>query len=121
MSDPIEICCRKIPWCPVERDSIIDWHQIETENSVWIEPMRQTPQDPVWHGEGDVWTHTRMVCESLVASDDWKTCNPQERFVLFMAALLHDVGKPRCTKTEKERIVAPHHARHGANFTRRFL
>ena len=121
MNEIIERCRRKIAWCPVEKDVGIDWHQIETEHVAWIEPMRQTLQDPAWHGEGDVWVHTRMVCESLVASDDWKTCQPLERFVLFMAALLHDVGKPHCTKMENGRIVAPNHARHGAKWARRFL
>lgn len=31
----------------------------------WIDDMAATPQNPDWHAEGDVWTHTRMVCEAL--------------------------------------------------------
>ena len=27
----------------------------------WFDRMQKTPQDPVWHGEGDVWTHTRLI------------------------------------------------------------
>ena len=121
MSDFLEILQQKIPWCPVEENAVINWDKIETENAAWIDPLRQTPQDPAWHGEGDVWTHTRMVCESLVASDDWKLCDKQDRFVLFMAALLHDVGKSVCTKNEDGHIVSPHHGRYGAQMARRFL
>ncbi len=121
MNDLLETCRRKIPWCPVERKAVIDWQTIETENADWINPMRRTPQDPAWHGEGDVWTHTRMVCESLVASAVWKECDPKNRFVLFMAALLHDIGKPDCTKTEDGKIVSPNHGRRGAQIARRFL
>lgn len=29
-----------------------------------IERMKNTPQNPQWHGEGDVWTHTQMVMDA---------------------------------------------------------
>lgn len=50
--------------------------------------------DPVtgvnpYHQEGDVWTHTMMVCNEARHSSN----NVQ------WAALLHDIGKPRCRKT----------------------
>ena len=121
MSDLFETRRRKISWCPVEQNAVIDWNEIEAENSAWIDPMRQTLQDTAWHGEGNAWTHTRMVCESLVVSDDWKMCSEQERFVLFLAALLHDVGKPECTKIEDGHVVSPNHAPRGSQIARRFL
>ncbi len=121
MENPFDVCRRSAPWCPVEEAAVVDWQVIEAENAAWIDPMRQTPQDPLWHAEGDVWTHTRMVCESLVASGDWKSCLPQERFALFMAALLHDVAKPFCTKSWDGKIVSPNHGPRGARIARRFL
>lgn len=41
-------------------------------------------QDPVWHPEGNVWVHTRLVVQGLVGSP----------FTLMLGGLLHDVGKP---------------------------
>ena len=45
----------------------IDWNGLECCELLlpWIMEMRLTSQDPDWHGEGDVWMHTRMVCEEL--------------------------------------------------------
>ena len=54
------------------------------------EKMAQTPQDPAWHGEGDVWTHTCMVCEALVNLDEYRKMDTDSRRILLLAALLHD-------------------------------
>ena len=35
------------------------------ESQPWARHMAACPQDPHWHAEGDVWTHTRMVCAEL--------------------------------------------------------
>jgi len=50
-----------------------------------------------YHLEGDIWTHTMMVCNELKNSRD-----P----VLNVAALLHDIGKPPCriVMEDKERV-----------------
>ncbi|NBU63034.1 MAG: HD domain-containing protein, partial [Chloroflexia bacterium] len=48
------------------------------------------PQDPTYHPEGDVWVHTRLLLTHL------KHPSP----VLALSALLHDVGKPRTSRTE---------------------
>jgi len=98
-----------------------DWSTIESEYAWIVEPMRRTPQDPAWHGEGDVWTHTKMVCEALVSTLSWKPRTQEEQSTLFTAALLHDCGKPMCTKEEDGRIVSPKHAKHGSAIARRFL
>lgn len=99
----------------------IDWNAIESAFRDAVLPMKATPQDPLWHGEGDVWTHTKMVCEALVALPYWQAQTPRNRFSLFFAALLHDSAKPVCTKKEDGRIVSPKHAERGARMTRRRL
>ena len=52
--------------------------------------MSRTPQDPAWHGEGDVLTHTRMVCEALSRLDGFRSMEAGPRDALALAALLHD-------------------------------
>jgi poly(A) polymerase len=61
--------------------------------SVWMPElleMRGCAQSPEHHPEGDVWVHTRLLLTHLK--------NPSP--VLAFSALLHDVGKPRTSKTE---------------------
>jgi hypothetical protein len=31
----------------------------------WFRNLRGSTQDPIHHAEGDVWTHTLMVCEEM--------------------------------------------------------
>lgn len=78
--------------------------------------LAETPQDPYYHAEGDVWTHTRMVVESLVRSDEYRSGSDAERFILLYAALLHDIAKPATTVIDPEsgRIGQPGHSRRGA-------
>jgi hypothetical protein len=85
-----------LPFCPrpprweVERPAIDDAF-------LWVRALRGCPQDPVHHAGGDVWLHTRRVCEELVALPGFQALVEEERLVLFAAALLHDMAKPCCT------------------------
>lgn len=75
----------------------------------WFQCLSDIPQDPLWHAEGDVLTHTRMVVEALEAPDS------REGYLLTLAAVLHDIGKATTTETNDEgRIIAPRHAIVGA-------
>lgn len=64
--------------------------------------LSRTPQDLRWHAEGDVWTHTKMVCDELVQGEHWLQCDADQRFVLYMAALLHDIAKPSTTRLDED-------------------
>ncbi len=51
-------------------------------------------QDPQWHPEGDVWTHTCHCLDVYAAKrtgDDW------EDLIVGLAILCHDMGKPDTT------------------------
>lgn len=94
----------------------INWDALEAKFS-WLHDMRGVPQDPIWHAEGDVFVHTKMVVESLIAMPAYQQLDEQEQHVLFAAALLHDVEKRSTTSREVidgvERIVSPKHAKKG--------
>lgn len=81
-----------------------------------LEPLALTPQEPRYHGEGDVWTHTKMVVDALLALPDYRLAAPERRFVLFYAALLHDIAKPATTTVDpiSGRIGQPGHSGRGA-------
>ena len=53
--------------------STIDTAQILAwaEAQPWAHAMAACQQDAQWHAEGDVWTHTRMVCAELERLTEW--------------------------------------------------
>jgi predicted kinase len=63
-----------------------------------------------------------MVCEAMASLEAWRALPEMERKVLFAAALLHDVAKPACLRTEQDgRISARGHSWRGAIMARRIL
>ncbi len=77
------------------------------------------PQDPVWHPEGDVWTHTLHCMDAFAAE---KTGDEWEDLVVGLAVLCHDLGKPATTAVgEDGRIRSPGHDAEGKAVTVSFL
>lgn len=99
----------------------INWRGIETALSSFVVPMSRTEQSPEFHGEGDVWTHTKMVCETLVSLEEFRVLTPDRQQALFLAALLHDVGKIPTTRWEDDRWTSPNHSVVGSKMARQFL
>ncbi len=88
----------------------------------WVKRMNDVPQDPVHHAEGNVAIHTRMVLEALAAQPAYHALTPQQKEVLWTAALLHDVEKYSTTVTETDgRITSKGHAKKGALTARQVL
>ncbi len=91
----------------------------------WFRAMQGVPQDKAWHAEGDVFVHTKMVVEALVALPEFIALSEQDKHILFASALLHDVEKRSTTTTEeidgKTRIVSPRHAKKGEFTARKIL
>ncbi len=67
-----------------------------------IAALAGCPQDPDWHPEGDVFTHTSHCCDALASDPEWQNAAPRRRRLLMFAVLLHDVGKPACTLREEK-------------------
>lgn len=98
----------------------LDWQGI-SDAIAEVAALQDCPQDPMHHGEGDVWVHTRMVCEALVADDPWRALPADQRRCVFWTAVLHDIGKPATTRREGGRITSRGHSRRGENMARRLL
>ena len=71
--------------------------------------LKNVPQNPEYHGEGDVYHHTEMVCEKLVRLSEWQNLGKEEQELLFLAATFHDIGKAACTKQEDGKWISPKH------------
>lgn len=109
-----------LPFTPEPPDWRLDW-EVVREHHPWLERLAGCPQSPIYHAEGDVLVHTRMVAEALVERPAWRALDQEERSVLLAAALLHDIAKPECTRMEDGLIKAPGHAAAGARAARRLL
>jgi len=68
-----------------------------------IAALRGTPQEPEWHPEGDVFTHTQCCLDALVALPEWIASDPPRRRLLMFAVLAHDFAKPATTRREEKR------------------
>lgn len=74
-------------------------------------------QEPVYHPEGDVWTHTMLVLDRAASYRD-KASNP---FGFMLMALTHDLGKIRTTEVINGRIHAYGHEQAGRTLVSAFL
>ena len=69
------------------------------------------PQEPEWHPEGDVWTHTLLVVDQARARID-DLPRPQQLAVM-LGAVCHDLGKPATTARIDGRIRSLDHEAQG--------
>jgi hypothetical protein len=100
-------------------DAVLAW----AAEQPWGRAMADCQQDATWHAEGDVWTHTRMVCRQLPELDEWATLAPHDRLVLTFAAVFHDAGKPPTSQIDPAtgRVTSPKHAIKGEHLSRAVL
>ncbi len=87
--------------------------------------LRGCPQEPEWHPEGDVFTHTQCCLDALTALPSWQNSGALRRRLLMLAVLAHDFAKPQTThRAEKKgvmRIVSPGHEAAGGPIAEAFL
>jgi predicted kinase len=100
------------PFTPQPPDWLLDRKALGEEFQ-FARAMRECPQDPFFHAEGDVWVHTLMVCESLLENPRWRALPPEKREIVFAASLLHDVAKPATTREENGRVTSRGHSKRG--------
>lgn len=90
-----------------------------------IAALRGCQQDPEWHPEGDVFTHTQCCLDALVALPTWSETATEGRKRLMLAVLAHDFGKPATTQYAERRGVmrwiSPGHEAAGGPIAAAFL
>ncbi len=96
----------------------------EAALAAWLESfvpaaeLAATPQDEVFHAEGDVWTHTKLAIEALAGSPLYAAADPAARPILAAAVLLHDIGKPSTTRVEAGKLTSRGHSARGEHVAR---
>lgn len=82
-----------------------------------LKALIAVPQNPVYHSEGDVWTHTMMVLDEA-AKLRRRAANP---YWFMLAALVHDFGKAVCTEEKGGALHAYLHEIKGLPLAEAFL
>jgi tRNA nucleotidyltransferase (CCA-adding enzyme) len=84
-----------------------------------LKPLGGCEQEPDWHPEGDVWTHTLMVVDK---ARDLNSDLPRPQLIAVMlGAICHDLGKPATTAIIDGRIRSMNHEEAGVEPTLRLL
>lgn len=80
-------------------------------------------QDKSHHPEGEAFTHTLLAIDAMTVICDREVITGEDKVVLVLAALLHDVGKPSTSEfnEEKGRITSYGHDTAGVPIAERFL
>src|SRR5580658_8863862 len=90
-----------------------------------IGALAGVPQDPSWHPEGDVGTHTMLVVDAAARVAKRENLQGDDRAVLLFSALSHDFAKPATTQLRdregKMRWTSWGHEAAGGPMAREFL
>jgi tRNA nucleotidyltransferase (CCA-adding enzyme) len=84
-----------------------------------LRPLVGCEQEPEWHPEGDVWTHTLMVIDMARALNG--DLDRAQLVTVMLGAVCHDLGKPSTTAVIDGRIRSLDHEEAGVAPTLRLL
>lgn len=65
-----------------------------------LNALKKTPQDAIYHPEGDVEIHTELCLNYMDKIIIRENILSENKVILIMAILLHDIAKPHTTKEE---------------------
>jgi tRNA nucleotidyltransferase (CCA-adding enzyme) len=74
-------------------------------------PLPDTPQEPEWHPEGDVWIHTLLALDEAAPLRDG--LDPPRALTVMLGVLAHDLGKATTTRVIDGRIRSLGHEEAG--------
>jgi tRNA nucleotidyltransferase (CCA-adding enzyme) len=80
-----------------------------------LKPLVGCEQEPDWHPEGDVWTHTLMVVDK--ARELNSDLQRPQLIAVMLGAICHDLGKPATTAIIDGRIRSMNHEEAGVEPT----
>lgn len=87
---------------------------------VWFPELKSligVKQNPVYHSEGDVWTHTMMVLDEAAKLRN----RASDPYWFMLAAVTHDFGKAVCTEAHDGVLHAYQHETMGLPLVESFL
>jgi tRNA nucleotidyltransferase (CCA-adding enzyme) len=131
--------CRTLPLDDLSRERLYEEFEkllmLSDNPSIGLEYMREldvlryypelealigVPQNPAWHPEGDVWTHTLFVVDHAARLRS-RLPGRADQVAYMFAALCHDFGKPKATVMKNGIWVSPGHEAMGEAPARSFM
>lgn len=104
--------------------STFEFNWTEIEKIPEFKKLKSCKQNPKWHGEGDAFVHTKLVCKEaakICAEKGWEE-ETECAGLLLASALFHDIGKGVTTSQGKDgRWHAYGHEVESEKITRRLL
>ena len=98
-----------------------NWEVLENQFS-WVKDMENVEQHKFHHAEGSVNIHTKMVLDSLLCDPNYMQLSLQDKEILWVAALMHDIEKRSTSINEGNGIIrSPNHAKKGEKTVRELL
>ena len=92
---------------------------MEIQNLIGVE------QNPIYHREGDVWTHTMMVLDyaHTITEQDYAgyMIEPINKNYFMLACLCHDLGKPEAYNDDCGRVTSINHEKIGLKPAEQFI
>ncbi|MBI3261305.1 HD domain-containing protein [Candidatus Berkelbacteria bacterium] len=82
--------------------------------------LRDTEQERGWHPEGDVFVHTCLVVDKAAKIASREKLHSDDRLILTLSALCHDLGKPSTTIVKDGRMRSPGHQEAGGPLAKEF-
>ncbi|WP_315079698.1 HDIG domain-containing metalloprotein [uncultured Clostridium sp.] len=82
-----------------------------------IKDLKEVPQNPKYHPEGNVFIHTMMVVDEGAKRREISN----DKRIFMWTLLLHDIGKKPTTKMRKGRLTSYDHDKVGAEMAEEFL
>lgn len=90
-----------------------------------LNALKETQQDKIYHPEGDVEIHTTLCLSVMDKIIEREKITGEEKAILVMALLLHDIGKPATTEEQMKNgrmtITSHGHEALGASMAKEFL
>ena len=87
--------------------------------------LKETPQDKIYHPEGDVEIHTMLCIKRMDEIIKAENIQGKEKLILVMAILFHDIAKPQTTeeqfKNERMTITSHGHEEMGGKMVKEIL
>lgn len=101
----------------IEINKLIDIGELKDTDFNMLVELKDIPQEPKYHPEGNVWNHVMLVVDEAAKLKE----RSEDKRVFMWAALLHDIGKIKTTVKRKGRWTSYNHDTVGAEITYRLL
>lgn len=83
--------------------------------------LKNCPQSPIHHPEGDVFNHTLLVVDQAAKIVRQYDMSFKNAMLFMLSALCHDFGKPVTTVVKQDKITSYNHDVAGVTITEQFL